>query len=121
MGLFPRCRLLGLVGKKMRVFFVFSAVGFPESFHLMQAFVLSPYSWKAYGIRLNVPGLWNIGKIFHCLPWLAFLLGFSALFTLGLVCPHLWTFTTCGNTTCGAFVAMIYNLVTYKGYKWIIN
>ncbi len=57
----------------------------------MQAFILSPYSWKAYGIRLNVPGLCNIGKIFHRLPWLAFVLGFLALFTLGLVCP------TCGH------------------------
>jgi len=70
----------------------------------MQAFILSPYSWKAYGIRLNLPGLCNIGKIFPRLPWPAFILGFSALFTLGLVCPHLWIFRTCGNTTCGAFV-----------------
>jgi hypothetical protein len=70
----------------------------------MQAFVLSPYSWKAYGIRLNLPGLCNIGKIFHRLPWPAFILEFSALCTLGLVRPHLWTFRTCGNTTCGAFV-----------------
>jgi hypothetical protein len=70
----------------------------------MQAFILSPYSWKAYGIRLNLPGLCNIGKIFHRLPWTAFILGFSALFTLGLVCPYLWTFTTCVNRTCGAFV-----------------
>jgi hypothetical protein len=70
----------------------------------MQAFILSPYSWKAYGIRLKVLGLCNIGKIFHRLPWPAFILGFSALFTLGLVCPHLWIFRTCGNTTCGAIV-----------------
>jgi hypothetical protein len=49
----------------------------------MQAFILSPYSWKAYGIRLNLPGLCNIGKIFHRLLWPAFFLGFSALFTLG--------------------------------------
>ncbi len=70
----------------------------------MQAFILSPYSWKAYGIRLNLTGLCNIGKILHPLPWLVFVLGFSALFTLGLVCPHLWIFRTCGNTTCGAFV-----------------
>jgi hypothetical protein len=70
----------------------------------MQAFIPSPYLWNAYGIRLNLPGICNIGKIFHLLPWLAFVLGFSALFILGLVCPHLWTFTTCGNTTCVAFV-----------------
>jgi hypothetical protein len=38
------------------------------------------------------------------LPWPAFILGFSPLFTLGLVCPHLWIFRTCGNTTCGAIV-----------------
>ncbi len=31
----------------------------------MQAFILSPYSWKAYRIRRNLPGLCNIGKIFH--------------------------------------------------------
>jgi len=49
---------------KMRVFFVFFT-GFTESLHLMQAFIWSPYSWKAYGIRLNLPGLCNIGKIFH--------------------------------------------------------
>ncbi len=67
----------------------------------MQAFILSPYSWKAYGIRLNLPGLCNIGKLFHRLPWPAFILGFSALFTLRLVCPHLWTFRTCGNTIVG--------------------
>jgi hypothetical protein len=89
---------------KMRAFFVFFAVGLPQSLHLMQAFILSPYSWKAYGIRLNLPGLCNIGKIFNRLPWLAFVLGFSTLFTLGIVCPHLWTFRTCGNTICGAFV-----------------
>jgi hypothetical protein len=70
----------------------------------MQAFILSPYSWKAYAIRLNLTGLCNIGKIFHPLPWLAFVLGFSALFALGLVCPHLWILRTCGNTTGGAFV-----------------
>jgi len=89
---------------KMRVFFVFFAVGFTPIAPPHGAFILSPYSWKAYGIRLNLPGLCNIGKIFHHLPWLAFVLGFSALFTLGLVCPHLWTFRTCGNTTCGAFI-----------------
>jgi hypothetical protein len=35
----------------------------------VHAFILSPYSWKAYGIRLNLSGLCNIGKIFHHLPW----------------------------------------------------
>jgi hypothetical protein len=103
-GLSPSCRLLGLVGQKC-VCFLFSLLwALPQSLHLMQAFILSPCSWKAYGIRLNLPGLCNIGKIFHRLPWPAFILGISALFTLGLVCPHLWTFTTCGNATRGAFV-----------------
>ncbi len=70
----------------------------------MQAFILGPYSWKAYGIRLNSPGLCNIGKIFLCLPWPAFILVFPSLFILGLVCPQLWIFRTCGNPTRGAFV-----------------
>ncbi len=76
----------------------------PQQLDHMQDLIRSTYSWKAYGIRLNWPGLCNIGKIFHHLPWPAFILGFAALFTLGLVCPHLCTFRTCGNTTCGAFV-----------------
>jgi hypothetical protein len=60
----------------------------------------------------------NIGKIFHRLPWPAFILGFSALFTLGLVCPHLWTFMTCGNTTCGAFVFPPYKVMHCMILVW---
>jgi len=58
MGLSPSCRLLGLVGKKC-VCFLFSLLwALPRSLHLMQAFTLSPYSWKPYGIRLNLP--WSL-------------------------------------------------------------
>jgi hypothetical protein len=61
------------------VFLVSFVASVTAQIHLMQAFILSPYSWEAYGIRLNLPGLSNIGKIFHRLPWLAFVSGFTAL------------------------------------------
>jgi hypothetical protein len=60
---------------KMCVFFVFFAASFTPYLHPVQAFILSPYPWKAYGIRLNLTDLCNIGKIFHPLPLLAFVLG----------------------------------------------
>jgi hypothetical protein len=88
----------------MLVFFVFFAVGFTPIAPPHAGLYSEPLFLKTYDIRLNLPGLCNIGKIFHSLPCPAFILGFSALFKLGLVCPHLCTFRTCGNTTCGAFV-----------------
>jgi len=92
-GAIPRCRLLGLVSKN--VCFLYREL-YPNSSTPCRPLYLSPYSWKAYGIRLNLTGLCNIGKIFHHLPWPAFILGFSALFTLGLVCPHMWEYNLWG-------------------------
>jgi hypothetical protein len=58
------------------VCFLFSLLrALPQYLHPVQAFILSPYPWKAYGIRLNLTDLCNIGKIFHPLPLLAFVLG----------------------------------------------
>jgi len=58
------------------VCFLFSLLrALPQYLHPVQAFILRPYPWKAYGIRLNLTGLCNNGKIFHPLPLLAFVLG----------------------------------------------
>ncbi len=99
MGLSSSCTLLGLVGKNACVFCFLSCGLYPN-----RSTSCSPLFWAL------IPGKpMALGLTYHVFVILArfstaFILGFSALFTLGLVCPYLWTFRTCGNTTCGAFV-----------------
>jgi hypothetical protein len=95
---------LGLVGINACVICFLCSGLYPNRSTLRRPLFRAPIHGKPITSGLTYQLFYKIGKIFHRFPWVAFVLGFSALFTLGLVCRHLWTFTTRGNTTCGAFV-----------------
>jgi hypothetical protein len=69
---------------KMRVLFVSFAVGFTPIAPPLQAFILSPYSWKAYGIRLNLPGLCKYWQDFPPLAMAGLCFGTLSLIYTGL-------------------------------------
>jgi hypothetical protein len=119
MGVSPSCRLLGLVGINASVICFLCSGLYPNRSTSCGLLFRALIRGKPIASGLTYQLFCKFGKyILHRFPWLAFVLGFSALFTLGLVCRHLWTLTTCGNTTCGAFVLLPHKVMHCMILGW---